>query len=192
MSTLKYELLQKTSLNQYMIDSIAVYFLTDYQIAKNPTLLKLIPYKRWTRSLSHNLLKFKRFRHIKESIYFRNAQQLVTEIKGLGNYDDQFIWLHERNQIGCNVMNYFKLVTKSGGYKINTYLANKKCDCWRGTKYNCNKIIQDYIKNNNTKGLRTYFQYDYNLYRPDWEQSLYLCQIYDVDEEITDMIKMRM
>lgn len=191
MSTLKYETISKSTLNPYLIDSIAIYFLTDYQIAKNPTLLKLISYKKWTRNLVLQLLKFKRFSFITNPIYFEDAKQLVTQLRGLKDFDDQFIWLHETNQIGCNVMNYFNLISKSG-YKINKYLSEKKCKCWRGTKYNCNKIIQDYIKNNNTIGLRTYFQYDYNLYRPDWEEFLFLCQIYDVDGEITDMIKMRM
>lgn len=191
--TFKYELLQNRSLvNPYIVNSIAVYFLTDNQIAKEPSLLPVIHYKRWTKNLANKLLKYKRFAYITKSIYFKDAKQLITEFGDLRDYDDQFIWLHETNQIGCNVMNYFKLIAKSSGYKINKYLAQKKCKCWRGTKYHTNLIIQDYIKNNNTIGLRTYFQYDYNLYRPDWEEYLYLCRFYDVDEEITDMIKMRM
>ena len=192
MSTLKYELLQKTSLNQYMIDSIAVYFLTDYQIAKNKELLSLVKYKKWTQNLGNQLLKFKRFTYIKNPVYFKNTYQLTDKVRGLNDYDDQFIWLHETNQIGCNVMNYYKLVTKSGGYKINTYLANKKCDCWKGTLYTSNKIINNYIKLNNSIGLRTYFDNHYNIYRPDWNEYLYFCKFYDVDEEIKDMIKMRM
>lgn len=191
MSTLKYQTLSKTSLNPYIIESIGIYLLTDYQIAKNKELLSLVKYKKLTQNLINNLLKFKRFTYIKRPLYYKDSIQLVKEIKGLNDYDDQFIWLHETNQIKCDVMNYYPLITKKG-YKINAYLANKKCNCWIGTKYITNKIINNYIKQNNRIGLKTYFDNHYNLYRVDWDICLHYCNIYDVDEEITDMIKMKM
>lgn len=191
MSTLKYKLLQKTNLNPYIINSIAIYFLTDYQIAKDNTLLEIINYKTLTKHFINQLLKYKRFSYIKKPIYFENTKHLIKELGELKDYDDQFIWLHDTNQIKCDVMNYFKLITKYSGYKINKYLAKKKCKCWKGTKYNCDVIIKNYIKNNNTIGLRSYFQYDYYLYKPDWDEYIYLCKIYNVNEDIIDMIKMR-
>lgn len=189
--TFKYQILQNTSLNPYLINVISTYLLTDYQIASKKELLHLVPYKTQTTGLVDQLLKYKRFKCIRQPPHFTGAIELIKRVKNLDNYDDQFIWLHENGYIGCSTMNYFKLITKKG-YKINEYLTKKRCRCWKGTKYNSNIIIKLYIQNNNKVGLETYFSNGYNLYRVDWDDMIFECKINDVDESIIDMIKLRM
>lgn len=189
----KYEILKKIGLDENLVNLIAVYFVTDYQIAKNKELLPLLNYKKPTEELFHQLVKFKRFSYIKLSFSFTNSKQMINKIRGLNDYDDQFIWLHERKQIQCKEKNYQYVIEKAKyGYKINQYLAEKRCKCWEGIKHKTDEIIKSYIKNNNSKGLKTYFEYKYNLYRPDWSEYLSLAKTYNCNEDIIDMIKMRM
>ena len=110
----------------------------------------------------------------------------------LDDYDKQFKWLNENGLIKCDLLNYYKLITKNSGYLINDYLKSKDCKCREGIMHSYYVIIYQYINKNNCKGLKSLLKFNYNDSLIDWNNCLQMSLINDSSEELKDFIKLKM